>query len=63
MASEKEKMLAGELYNPFDPQLVRERNRARTLCRRYAAARPTAAKKKARILAELIGTGGVSTLR
>jgi maltose O-acetyltransferase len=29
--SEKEKMLAGELYNPLDPQLVAERQRARCL--------------------------------
>ena len=32
MGSEKDKMLAGELYDPFDPELVRARERARDLC-------------------------------
>ena len=31
MKTEKQKMLAGELYNALDPQLVRERHRAREL--------------------------------
>lgn len=33
MPSEKEKMLAGEIYNASDPQLVNERNHARSLLR------------------------------
>ena len=32
MQSEREKMLAGELYDPLDPELVAARNRARDLC-------------------------------
>jgi Maltose acetyltransferase hexapeptide capping motif len=32
MPSEREKMLAGDLYNPLDPELVRARERARDLC-------------------------------
>ena len=32
MATELEKMLAGELYDPLDPELVRARERARDLC-------------------------------
>jgi maltose O-acetyltransferase len=35
MKSEKEKMLAGELYFANDPQLVAERIRAKVLCQRY----------------------------
>jgi maltose O-acetyltransferase len=31
MPTEKEKMLAGELYDPLDPQLVIERNHVRDL--------------------------------
>ena len=31
MRTEWEKMLAGELYDPMDPDLVRARNRARNL--------------------------------
>lgn len=34
-ASEKEKMLAGELYSSNDPQLIAERKRAKSLCARY----------------------------
>ena len=33
--SEKEKMLAGQLYNAGDPQLAEERNRAQILCQQY----------------------------
>lgn len=32
MASEREKMLAGELYDALDPDLVPRRARARDLC-------------------------------
>jgi maltose O-acetyltransferase len=34
--SEKEKMLAGELYRANDPELVAERKRAKVLCQRYS---------------------------
>lgn len=33
--SEKQKMLAGELYNANDPELIAERKRAKALCHRY----------------------------
>jgi maltose O-acetyltransferase len=36
--SEKERMLAGELYRPMDPELVTGRRRAKGLCARYNAA-------------------------
>src|SRR5438132_167854 len=39
MRSEKAKMLAGELYDPLDPELVRERERARNLCQDLNATR------------------------
>jgi maltose O-acetyltransferase len=32
MRNEREKMLAGELYDPLDAELVTARNRARDLC-------------------------------
>ena len=32
MASERQKMLTGELYDPLDPDLVAARARARDLC-------------------------------
>ena len=33
--TEKEKMLAGELYDPSDAELVRLRQTAHSLCRQY----------------------------
>ena len=33
MVTEREKMLAGEMYDAADPQLVEERRRARNLCK------------------------------
>lgn len=37
MTTEREKMLAGELYDPSDPELVRGRVRARELCQALSA--------------------------
>ncbi|MDB6076653.1 MAG: maltose O-acetyltransferase, partial [Akkermansiaceae bacterium] len=37
LRSEKEKMLAGELYQATDPELTAGRLRARRLCRAYNA--------------------------
>ena len=42
MKTEKEKMLAGELYDPLDPQLCAERERARDLCQDLNATREKA---------------------
>ena len=39
MPSEREKMLAGELYDPLDPELVSARARARDLCQDLNATR------------------------
>ncbi|GGF11309.1 sugar O-acetyltransferase [Hymenobacter cavernae] len=52
MPSEKEKMLAGELYQANDPELVAERLRAKTLCHRYNQ-QPVELDR--RVLAELLG--------
>ena len=56
MRSEKVKMLAGELYDAADPELVAERLRARTLCQALAAL-PAAAPEAERgaLLAQLFG--------
>jgi maltose O-acetyltransferase len=58
MRSEKEKMLAGELYDPLDPELVRARERARDLCQALNATREADAPERRRILRELFGSGG-----
>jgi maltose O-acetyltransferase len=39
MPTEREKMLAGELYDPLDPELVAARERARNLCQDLNATR------------------------
>jgi maltose O-acetyltransferase len=58
MRSEKEKMLAGELYDPLDPELVLARNRARGLCQDLNATREEQQDERRRILRELLGQGG-----
>lgn len=56
--SERTKMLAGELYNPLDPELVRARDRARDLCQDLNATRESHHEERRRILRELFGAGG-----
>lgn len=58
MASEFQKMLAGELYEPMDPELVAARERARDLCRALNDTRETEREERRRILRELFGAGG-----
>ena len=62
MATEWEKMLAGELYDPVDPELVRARNRARGLCKDLNATREEQVDERQRILRELLGAGGDTVL-
>src|SRR5436190_5842605 len=56
--SERDKMLAGELYDPLDPELVRSRDRARDLCQDLNATREAQQDERRRILRELFGAGG-----
>ena len=58
--TEREKMLAGELYDPFDPELVAGRERARDLCQALNATRESQQEERRRILRELFGRGGDS---
>src|SRR5918993_1413425 len=51
-------MLAGELYDPLDPELVRLRDRARDLCWALNATREAEADERRRLLRELFGAGG-----
>lgn len=60
MPTEREKMLAGELYDPFDPELVAGRDRARELCRALNATREAEDRERRRLLQDLFGTGGES---
>jgi len=58
--TEREKMLAGELYDPLDPELVAARVRARDLCQELNATREGDAAERRRILCDLFGAGGES---
>jgi maltose O-acetyltransferase len=60
MRSEREKMLAGELYNALDPELVTARNRARDLCQALNGSREEDVEERRRILQGLFGSGGDS---
>jgi len=57
-ATEREKMLAGELYDPLDPELAAMRVRARDLCQDLNATREGDVEERRRILLALLGSGG-----
>ena len=60
MRTEKDKMLAGELYDPLDIELVQARDRARDLCRDLNATREGDKDARRTILQKLFGRGGES---
>ena len=51
-------MLAGELYDPMDAELVAARERARDLCQELNGTREREHEKRRRILRELFAAGG-----
>jgi maltose O-acetyltransferase len=58
MHTERERMLAGELYDPLDPVLVAARERARDICWALNATRESETEKRRQLLLELFGAGG-----
>jgi maltose O-acetyltransferase len=54
MRSEKDKMLAGELYDPLDPQLSDERRRARLLFKALNDTRDDQQEERTRLVKALI---------
>jgi maltose O-acetyltransferase len=58
MRSEREKMLAGELYDALDSELVAARNRARDLCQVLNASREGDQELRRFICTQLFGDGG-----
>ncbi|HZW13316.1 MAG TPA: sugar O-acetyltransferase [Noviherbaspirillum sp.] len=54
MMTEKEKMLAGELYDPLDQQLCDERRRARLLFQALNDTRDDEVQERSRLIKELI---------
>ena len=60
MLTEREKMIAGDLYDPLDRELVAARERARDLCRGLNATREAEHEERRRLLRELFGEGGAT---
>lgn len=58
MGAEWERMVAGQLYDPLDPELVEARRRARALLKELNDSREEETEKRARVLGELIGAAG-----
>lgn len=58
MQSEREKMVAGELYDPLDPELAAARNRARDLCQTLNATPEGDQELRRSICTQLFGKGG-----
>ncbi len=60
--SEREKMLAGELYRSADPELIAARQYVASLLRRYNQTLPADEAGRAALLSELLGSGGESAV-
>lgn len=58
MPTQRERMIAGELYDCLDPELVRLRARARDLCQDLNATLEHETERRRQILTQLVGTGG-----
>jgi maltose O-acetyltransferase len=58
MRSERDKMLAGEPYDPFDAELVARRARARDLCQTLNATAERESEVRRGVLRDLFGGGG-----
>ena len=58
MRTERDRMLAGELYDALDPELVAARARARDLCQALNASAEAAQGERRRLLGDLFGAGG-----
>jgi len=56
--TEKEKMLAGQLYNALDPQLAHARRIARNMLKEFNDSRDEEGEKRAQISKELFGETG-----
>jgi maltose O-acetyltransferase len=56
--TERDKMLAGELYNALDPELVQDRARAHDLCQTLNATREADRELRRELLRGIFGRGG-----
>jgi maltose O-acetyltransferase len=58
VVTERDRMLAGELYDPHDPELAGARERARDLCQTLNATRESQQVRRREILQRLFASGG-----
>ena len=58
MRTERDKMLAGELYDALDPALVVDRYRVRDLCQRLNASRDEEEELRRDLCRQIFGKGG-----
>lgn len=58
MITEKQKMLAGDMYNPSDPELVKERLRARILFQKFNDLSDENLEERQKILAQIFENAG-----
>ncbi|NQD68291.1 sugar O-acetyltransferase [Bacillus haikouensis] len=58
MKSEKQKMLDGELYKPWDQELIKERQQARLLIRQFNATTEIEEEKRIGLIKKLFGSTG-----
>lgn len=58
MITEKEKMLAGELYVPNDPKLLKDREIARIKTHEYNQTNDVEKKRRVQLLKDLLGSTG-----
>ncbi len=58
MPTEREKMLAGDLYNADDPELITARVHARSICRQLNTSDPADITLRRSLCTQLFGKGG-----
>lgn len=61
MRTERSKMLAGELYNPLDPDLLAAREQARDLLLTLNGSRESARVERVELMRKLLGSVGENT--
>ena len=62
MMTEKEHMLAGNMYNPMDEQLVKERHQARLLFHKINSLNDDSKEERNKLLYQLIENAGKNLL-
>ena len=61
MSTEREKMLAGEVYDACDPELLEDLNRVKVLCQQYNNLLPTDFAARNKMIREILGQADEDT--